>query len=143
MGMERDMLLERFANTLDQSNPVPIRLTPAKRAEVADALARIRAIEAHNAMVLLQHRQFAGRQILDVQPALDLLGQISPESLAEYQVRLQRARVVPFSDVQGWPTRRDELLREWREAMDANAALIRRPPRRLPIGASREQGVQP
>jgi hypothetical protein len=133
--------LERFANTSSPTNPRPIVLSPARRDEVRDALARIRAIEANNAMVTLGHRQFAGRQVIDIQPALDILSAASPDAFAEYGRRLRRRNVVPFSAVQRWPERRERLITAWREAMDREAALIRqgrgRTPRRLPIGASR------
>jgi hypothetical protein len=142
MDMERDLVLERLADTSSPRDPQPIVLSPAQRAEVADALARLRALEAHNAMVVLGHRQFAGRLALDMQPALDILQAASPQAYAEYEQRLARQRVVPFSDVQQWPAERERLLTDWREAMDRDAALDRagggrRTPRRLPIGGSR------
>jgi len=73
-------------------------------------LARIRAIEANNSFVVLQNRQFAGRHILDMQPAVDILKAASPEAYAEYERRIQRQRVVPFSDVQDWPAEREQQL---------------------------------
>jgi DNA primase len=111
-------------------------------------LARIRAIEANNTFVLLGHRQFAARRILDMAPALAILAEASPAVAAEYKRRLERLNVVSFSgdrgfDVQGWPAERNRLLGEWREAVDRDAAAAiersgrRRAPIRLPIGASR------
>lgn len=141
MDMERDIALERLANTTSRNDPEAIVLSPAKRNEVRDALAAVRAVEANNAMVMLRHRQFAARKIQPVEPALNMLRAASPEALQEYEQRLARKRVADFATVQGWPAERDQLLTQWREAVDEGLALERgqrgRTPRRLPIGTSR------
>jgi hypothetical protein len=142
--LERQVLEGRLADTEVRTDPRPIALSPVQAAEARDALARIRAVEAHNTMVALRVRQFAGRGLIDVAPALAILKAVSPALHEEYERRLSRGRVADFSEVQGWPAERDRIVGEWRQQVDDDAAasMLRRPPRRLPIGVSRQPATE-
>jgi hypothetical protein len=133
--VQRDILLGRFANTSAKSDPQRIELTPAKNDQVRDLMAQIEAIEANNTMVLMGHKQFAGRGMIDIQPTLDTLRSASPETFEEYERRVQRLKVQSFSDVQSqWPVLRSQLLTRWQEQVDKDAS------ERLE-GAKRRRGV--
>jgi hypothetical protein len=145
-GIEREILQQRFGTTTDPRTPVPIELRPEQIVQVRQIMALLRHVEAHNALVVLRHEQFANFELLPIQPGLDLLQAVSPTVAAEYTTRLTRAHVPDFPTIASgetsWPTRRDALLRRWQEAVDQDAAAqlpsFRRPPRsvKLPIGAA-------
>lgn len=113
-SMEQDLAYGRLADTSEKTNPQPILLAPAQAAEMRDTLAKIKAIEANNTFVALGKDQFASRNMIDVQPALDVLKAISPEAATELQLRYDRKHVTEFQQaVDTWPAIKDELLETW------------------------------
>lgn len=133
--IQRDILLERLADTSVKSDPTRIVLSPAKNDEVRDLMAKIAAIEANNSMVLMGHKQFAGRGYIDLQPTLDTLRASAPAVADEYENRLRRKKVRDFDEVRStWPTLKADLLGRWQEQVDQDAS------ERLE-GAKRRRGV--
>lgn len=89
-----------------------IELTPAKKLEVIDILARLSQVEARNTMILLKRPGFEGMDIKDPQLILDELKAASPEVHDLLQER--RDKKVPlWVDVyKEWPKFRERVLKE-------------------------------
>ena len=109
-------------------------MSPAK--SVRSLLSKVKAIEANNTMVTLGYKQFVGRSMIDVAPTLDTLKASSPATFEEYERRLARKKVVDFETVRTeWPTLKAQLLQNWQDSVDDNAAKI--------IGAKRQRVTKP
>jgi N12 class adenine-specific DNA methylase/predicted kinase len=133
-SVERDVIMERLDNTEVPSDPERIALAPQKAAEIRDILAQIKGIEAHNTMVAMGYKQFAGRAMQDVKPAYALLQASSPETARELEQRMSRRKVQDFEDVMaGWPEIKTRLLDDWQVSVETGeempAPKKRKPPK--------------
>lgn len=89
-----------------------IELTPAKKTEVIDILARLSQIEARNTMILLKRPGFEGIDIKDPQLILDELKSASPDVHDLLQERRDK-KVSDWPDVvKEWPKFRERVLKE-------------------------------
>lgn len=125
--MQADIVMEKLVDSSSRSDPAPIKLSPAKADEVMRAMNTIAAVEAENAMIALKQEQFASRKPRPLEPALDVLRAASPDVADQYERRLRRAHVKDAGDVLSeWPSVRDELLADWREASGEKMAGMKR-----------------
>ena len=93
-----------------------IEVTPAKKTEVLDILARLSQIEARNTMILLKRPGFEGLTIKDPQLILDEL-RASDKRIHELLMDRRDKKVADWSDVmKDWPKYRDRVLRDGVEA---------------------------
>ncbi len=89
-----------------------IVLTPAKKLEVIDILARLSQIEARNTMILLKRKGFEGIDIKDPEPIMDELKAASPEVFDLLQERRDK-KVADWPEVmREWPRYRDRVLKD-------------------------------
>ena len=89
-----------------------IELTPAKKTEVIDILARLSQVEARNTMVLLNRRGFEGMSIKD--PEL-IMQELKAASKPVYDLLMERRdkKVEDWPSVQReWPRYRERVLKQ-------------------------------
>lgn len=89
-----------------------IELTPAKKTEVIDILARLSQVEARNTMILMKRPGFEGMDIKDPQLLMNELKAASPE-VHELLLERRDKKVADWPDVvKTWPKYRDRVLKE-------------------------------
>lgn len=90
-----------------------IQVNPTIAWELSDQIARLSAVEARNALIVVGQPGWAQREIAPTQPYLDAIRQLSPEVYAEMETRMRKKKVLPFEGVAAvWPEYRDRLLEQ-------------------------------
>jgi hypothetical protein len=125
--IERDIVLERFGSGAHHLEPSQVGAEPAVQSQ------------SHRGQ---QHDGDAGLQTVRWQehdrcrPDAGHLEGLSPATFEEYERRLARKKVVDFETVRTeWPTLKAQLLQNWQDSVDDNAAKI--------IGAKRQRVTKP
>lgn len=113
-GIRKELALETFTDSLDGER----LFVPGVEARMAeDAIARIQAAEARNALVVTNAKGWQRLPVIDTERLYGDLEATSPTIFAEMEARVAKARVMPFAGVRAvWPELRDRLLKEGEEA---------------------------
>jgi hypothetical protein len=113
-GIRKELALETFTDSLDGER-LHVPGVEARMAE--DAIARIQAAEARNALVVTNAKGWQRLPVIDTERLYGDLEATSPTIFAEMEARVAKARVMPFAGVRAvWPELRDRLLKEGEEA---------------------------
>ena len=106
----------------------PLTLPPMSRgvrAQVDDILSEIARREVRNTMIATEQPGWKGKDILPLEPTLDLLLAVSPDTYDEYNRRRVKAKVYDAQAVfDYWPEVRDRLVQDGPDAILSDAVAI-------------------
>ena len=105
--------------------PATFQLTRGLRTEVDTLLSEIARREVRNTMIATGQPGWAGKEVLPLQPTLDLLLTVSPDAYDEYQRRLKKSKVYDADTVfEYWPDIRDRLVTDGPDAILSDAVAV-------------------
>lgn len=107
----------------DSTDTIP--LTSKKKREVDTILSEIARREVRNTLIATGQPGWIGKQILPVEPTIEMLLAVSPEVYDEFQRRWQKAKVYDAQTVYDyWPDVRDRLVQDGPDAILSDAVAV-------------------
>ena len=102
-----------------------IPLTAGKKREVDTILSEIARREVRNTMIATGQPGWKGKEILPVEPTIDLLLSVAPDVYDEFQRRWKKAKVYDAQTVYDyWPDVRDRLVQDGPDAILSDAVAV-------------------
>lgn len=116
-GMRRELASEFGLERTDKNDPGEIVLTSKEKRELDIALSELASREMRNTLVLLGKPGWNDKRMLEVQPTVDIIRDLSPAVSDEFDRRLKKAKVYTFDFVRdNWPDARSRAIADGAEA---------------------------
>lgn len=107
----------------DSTETIP--LTAKKKREIDTILSEIARREVRNTLIATGQPGWIGKQILPVEPTIEMLLAVSPEVYDEFQRRWRKAKVYDAQTVYDyWPDVRDRLVQDGPDAILSDAVAV-------------------
>lgn len=105
--------------------PLTFQLSRGLRTQVDDILSEIARREVRNTLIATGQPGWVGKEVLDLQPTLDMLLAVSPDTYDEYNRRRVKAKVYDAQSVYDyWPEVRDRLNSDGPDAVLSDAVAV-------------------
>jgi hypothetical protein len=110
---------------LPGEEPMTFQLSRGIRTQVDDILSEIARREVRNTMIATGQPGWGDKEVLDLQPTLDMLLAVSPDTYDEYERRRVKAKVYDAEAVyEYWPEVRDRLNSDGPDAILSDAVAV-------------------
>jgi hypothetical protein len=105
--------------------PLTFQLSRGLRTQVDDILSEIARREVRNTLIATGQPGWVGKEVLDLQPTLDMLLAVSPDTYDEFNRRRIKAKVYDAQSVYDyWPEVRDRLNSDGPDAILSDAVAV-------------------
>lgn len=105
--------------------PLTFQISRGVRTRIDDILSELARREVRNTMIATGQPGWAGKEVLPLEPTLDMLLAVSPDTYDEYQRRRVKAKVYDAQSVYDyWPEVRDRLNSDGPDAVLSDAVAV-------------------
>lgn len=105
--------------------PLTFQISRGVRTRIDDILSELARREVRNTMIATGQPGWAGKEVLPLEPTLDMLLAVSPDTYDEYQRRRVKAKVYDAQSVYDyWPEVRDRLVQDGPDAILSDAVAV-------------------
>lgn len=105
--------------------PLTFQMARGLRTQVDDILSEVARREVRNTMIATGQPGWVGKEVLPLEPTLDMLLAVSPDTYDEYQRRRVKAKVYDAQSVYDyWPEVRDRLNSDGPDAVLSDAVAV-------------------
>jgi hypothetical protein len=110
-GMRREMASELgLGDTTIKDLPETFQMSASQKQQVDEILSEIARREVRNTLIATGQAGWENKEILPIEPTLDLLLTVSPDTYDEYQRRYKQRKIYDATSVyEYWPEVRDRL----------------------------------
>jgi len=125
-GMRREIASAlSLADTTLKDQPQNLPLTAGKKREVDTILSEIARREVRNTMIATGQAGWADKEILPVEPTIDMLLNVAPEVYDEFQRRWKKRKIYDATTVyEYWPDIRERLIGDGEYAVLTDAVKV-------------------
>lgn len=125
-GMRRELASAlSLADTAIKDQPQNLPLTAGKKKEIDIILSEIARREVRNTMIATGQAGWADKEILPVEPTVDLLLNVAPEVYDEFQRRWKKRKIYDATTVyEYWPDIRERLIGDGEYAVLTDAVKV-------------------
>lgn len=125
-GMRRELSSElNLADTTIKDMPDSFAMSAGQKQQVDEILSELSRREVRNTLIATGQPGWLDKELLPIEPTLDMLLTVSPDAYDEYNRRVQKAKVYNAESVfELWPDVRERLIQDAEFAVLSDARAI-------------------